>query len=106
MRRGLCWGTVLSLTFLVVPWFELRSLPFHWDTHDYGSVVWTTLCLHTMHGIIGSGENLMLLAVLFAGPVEEKLLVDVSVDGLYWYFIVITDALCYAIFDLHSVWGG
>jgi cytochrome c oxidase subunit 3 len=30
---------------------------------------------------------------LFRGPVEEKHLVDVAVNGLYWYFIVVTDLL-------------
>jgi heme/copper-type cytochrome/quinol oxidase subunit 3 len=71
--------------------------------HAHGSLFWSVLALHTLHGLFGCGENLVLLAILYRGPVEEKHLVDVSVNGLYWYFIVVLDALCFAILDLDPV---
>jgi hypothetical protein len=55
--------------------------------------VWGVLGLHTLHGLFACGENLTIIAILLWGPVEEKHLVDVTVNGLYWYFVVIADAL-------------
>jgi cytochrome c oxidase subunit 1/cytochrome c oxidase subunit I+III len=103
MRGGLIGSTLLGVAFIAIRYFELRFLPFRWDSHAHGSVFWTMAGMHTMHAIIGSAENLVLLAILFRGPVEEKHLVDVAVNGLYWYFIVVTDALCYAVLYL-DVW--
>jgi cytochrome c oxidase subunit 1/cytochrome c oxidase subunit I+III len=100
MRRGLLLASVLGLAFLVLRFYEFGSLPFRWDSHAHGSVFWLLLCSHTLHGVFGCGENLMFLALLWRGPVEEKHLVDVSVNGMYWYFIVIADALCVAILDV------
>ena len=103
MRRSLGAATVLGLGFVVVRFLELFGLPFRWDAHAHGSVFWAVLISHTLHGIFGSGENLTLLLLLFRGPVEEKHLVDVSVNSMYWYFVVITDALCVGILDLYPM---
>jgi cytochrome c oxidase subunit 3 len=40
---------------------------------------------------------------LFRGPLEEKHLVDVTVNSMYWYFVVAADALCIFILDLDPV---
>ncbi len=100
MRRTLIWSTALMVGFLVVRWYEFQSLPFRWDTDAYGSVVWTTLGMHTLHALFAAAENLVFIAVLFVGPVEQKHLVDISVNGLYWYFVVAADVLCTFVFDV------
>jgi cytochrome c oxidase subunit I+III len=100
MRRGLILATLLMLAFLGTRWAELSALSFRWDVHVHGSLVWTIAGMHTMHAIIGSAENLLLLAVLYRGPVEDKHLVDVSVSGMYWYFIVASGVACYAFMQL------
>jgi cytochrome c oxidase subunit I+III len=93
MQIGLGLATLAGFGFVALRFFEFSKLAFRWDSHAQGSVVWVMLGLHTMHGIFGSGENLAILTILLRGPVEEKHLVDVTVNGLYWYFIVAADAL-------------
>jgi cytochrome c oxidase subunit I+III len=93
MRSGLWLATLLGLAFVALRFAELAQLEFRWDSHAQGSLVWGILALHTLHGVFDSGENLAILGVLTRGPVEEKHLVDVTVNGLYWYFIVVTDAI-------------
>lgn len=88
IRRWLIITTVLGLGFLVLRFFEFKGLTFRWNTHAYGSVFWTSLGLHTMHGVASNLENLVLLALLFRGPVEKKHLVDTHMNGIYWYFVV------------------
>jgi cytochrome c oxidase subunit 1/cytochrome c oxidase subunit I+III len=100
MRRYLALGTLAGIAFVTVRFFELNRLAIRWDSHAQGSLVWGLLGLHTLHGVFACGENLTILGILSWGPVEEKHLVDVTVNGLYWYFVVIADALCVAVLYL------
>jgi cytochrome c oxidase subunit I+III len=79
---------VLGALALVFRALEFRYLPFRWDSNVYGSVFWGALVLHTLH--LGSGvlESLLVDVLLFKGPVEKKHLVDIEVNGIYWYFAV------------------
>jgi cytochrome c oxidase subunit 1/cytochrome c oxidase subunit I+III len=86
--------------FVVLRWYELSALSVSWDSHALGSTVWFLLGLHTFHGMFGSAENLTVLALLMRGPIEEKHLVDVTVNGLYWYFIVLADVACVLVLYL------
>jgi cytochrome c oxidase subunit 3 len=105
MRRWLLAMTVLIAASLVLRLFEMHGLPFRWDEHAYGSVFWTILGLHTFHLVTTTGENLLLLGVLFRGPVEAKFPVDVHVSGVYNYFVIASWLPLYAILYLErSVW--
>jgi heme/copper-type cytochrome/quinol oxidase subunit 3 len=88
MRRFMVAATALSLVALATRIWEFAALPFRWDAHAYGSVVWGLLTLQTTHLGLGVIENLMFVALLYRGPVEKKHLVDVEVNGVYWYFVV------------------
>jgi heme/copper-type cytochrome/quinol oxidase subunit 3 len=102
--RGMRWGlgiaTVMGLAFLAIRITEFLWIGFRWDTHAYGSVFWTIVGLHTTHTISSTLENLVLLALLFIGPVEEKHQVDVTVNGVYWFFVVASWVPTYAVLFL------
>jgi cytochrome c oxidase subunit I+III len=100
MRWGLALGTLAGVVFVVTRFFELDRLAVNWDSHALGSVVWFLLGLHTFHGLFACAENLTIAGVLSWGPVEEKHLVDVAVNSMYWYFVVIADPLCVAVLYL------
>jgi cytochrome c oxidase subunit I+III len=80
--------TVLGAACLVMRGFEFSLLSYEWRSHAYGSVVWTILSLHTLHLLTSIGENVLFLVLLAKGPVEDKHLLDVTVNGLYWFFVV------------------
>jgi cytochrome c oxidase subunit III len=88
MRRALVTATVLGALAVVLRILELRTLGFRWDENAYASVVWTGLGLHMVHLVTGTGENALFAVLLFRGPVEEKLCVDVDLNALYWFFVV------------------
>jgi cytochrome c oxidase subunit 3 len=100
MRWGLVLGSVLGLAFLAIRLVQLHHLGFRWDSHAYGSVFFTFIGMHTLHTIVGTLENLVLAALLFIGPVEEKHLVDVRANGLLWFFIVASWVPIYVILFL------
>ena len=107
MQAGLALATLCGVGFLVLRYLELDALSFRWDSHAYGSVFWTLAGLHMMHGIISTAENLVIFGILVRGPVEEKHLVDVTVNALYWYFVVAVGVLTVALLYLDpAAWGG
>jgi len=83
---------------------EFHALGCRWDSHAYGSVVWTTLGMHTAHVLTSTVENVLLAALLLAGPLERKHYVDVHVNALYWYFVAGTWTLVYALVFLGARW--
>ncbi len=100
MRWGLILASVLGVAFFFIRLVELNHVGFRWDSHAYGSVFFTILGMHTLHTIAATLENIVLAALLFIGPVEEKHLVDVRVNGMYWYFVVGSWLPTYAILFL------
>lgn len=96
--RWLVITTGLGVLALLLRAVELSGLPFRWDSNVFGSVFWGALSLHTMHLIAGSVENGLFVALLYRGPIEKKHLVDLEVNGLYWYFVVGSWLPLYAIF--------
>lgn len=104
-QRWLVVGTVFSLAALVLRGFELSKLPFSWDSNVFGSVFWGVLCLHTMHLIASNVENGLFLALLARGPIEKKHLVDLEVNGVYWYFVVFSWLPLYAVLYLDGALG-
>jgi len=87
MRWGLLLASALGGVFLAVRFVEFQHLGFRWDSHAYGSIFYTLMGMHTAHVITGTLENLLLAALLFKGPVEDKHRVDVKVNGMYWFFV-------------------
>jgi len=88
-RARLLLATALGAAMLVLRCFEIRLLPFRWDTDARGSVFWMTFGLHTAHVLTGVLENAMMLVLLYRGRVEEKHFGDVEAGALLWYFSVV-----------------
>lgn len=103
MRRWLVVATVMGLGFVALRVLELRALPFRWDSHAHGSLFWIILGMHTFHGVVSSLENLLILALLFRGPLETDHFSDVEVNALYWYFVVASLALVGGVLYLDPV---
>lgn len=84
---------------------EFGELPFRWDHHAYGSIIWAILGMHLIHLLASGGENLLFVVLLFKGPVEERHLVDLRLNAMYWYFVVIWGLAVYALIYLDpGVW--
>ncbi len=85
-------GLVVSLAFavasLVTRIFEFRVLHCRWDTNAYGSVVWTTLGLHTAHLLTDALDTVVLTVLMFTRPIEGRRFSDVSDNSIYWYFVI------------------
>jgi cytochrome c oxidase subunit 1/cytochrome c oxidase subunit I+III len=99
-RRWLVATTVLVALFVGLRFVEFRQLPFFWDSHAYGSAFWVLLGYHALHAVSGLLENLLLITLLYRGPVERKHALDIQLSGLYWYFVVAEGLVAFAILYL------
>lgn len=102
MRFWLLICTVMGFLFLVGRAFTISQMGFRWDSHAYGSIVWTLFGMHSIHGLTSVGENAVFLALLYKGPVEEKHLLDLRLNALYWYFVVVSWAVLFAVIYFDS----
>lgn len=100
MRFWLIVSMAIGLLALVARVAEFGELPFRWDHHAYGSIVWAILGMHAIHLLSSGGENVLFTVLLFKGPVEERHLLDLRLNALYWYFVVIWGIAVYALIYL------
>jgi cytochrome c oxidase subunit 3 len=97
IRRWLIIATVLGLAGVIVRLWIFHWLPFRWDDHAYGSVVWALLGLQWLHALTGVGENILYIILGYRGPFEDKHRVDVEVCTPLWYFVVAGTTLIWAL---------
>jgi cytochrome c oxidase subunit I+III len=100
VRIGLILMVVFGAASIVLRFYEFRSLVWKWDSNAYGSITWTILGLHLMHLFVGTLEDFFLATWVFTRPLDETHAVDVTVTAVYWYWIVGTWVLLYAIIYL------
>ena|ERR1051325_19800 len=94
---GLAICAVMGVIALILRAFEFKAMHCRWDTHAYGSIVWTMLGMHVIHLLASTVENVLIALVMFAGPAERKHFVDTNVNAVYWYFVVLVWLPIYAI---------
>ena len=88
---------VFGTAFLVLRVFEFRALHCWWNSSAYGSITWTLLGLHTSNLLTSLLETAIVLAFFLFKPVEDHHFLDARLDGVFWYFIVITWIPLYAV---------
>jgi cytochrome c oxidase subunit III len=86
---GLTGALVLATVFLVLKVVEYSDVPYRWDDHAYGSIVWLTVGFHTTHVISLVLKTLVIAALAVRGYFDEHRYLGVEVNGLYWHFVVI-----------------
>ena len=97
IRIGLAVCFAIGIALIGVRALEFVHLNVGWDTNAYGSIVWVLLGLHTIHLVTDVYDTAVLAAVFYSGRVDGKRHVDVSENGMYWYFVVYTWIPIYAV---------
>jgi cytochrome c oxidase subunit III len=76
---------------------EFKGVHTRWNANAYGAIVWSILTVHFAHILAATLETLVLGIVMFRGPVEEKHVVDITVNAVYWYFVALAWVGLFAI---------
>jgi heme/copper-type cytochrome/quinol oxidase subunit 3 len=89
-RRWMIAALAFGVAFAAVRILEFGSLRVSWDTNAYGSITWTVMGLHTAHLVTDLFDSVVLLVLLYTGPITGRRFADVSENCLYWYFVVVS----------------
>ncbi|MFL6278075.1 MAG: cytochrome c oxidase subunit 3 [Blastocatellia bacterium] len=82
---------------IVLRFYEFPALHCLWNSHAYGSITWAALGLHLLHLVASICETLLLLIWTLTHRLDEKHRLDLSLLAIYWYFVVGSWVLIYAV---------
>ncbi len=89
LRIGLIGSFVLGLAFVVLKVVEYADVGYFWDSHAYGSVVWTMIVFHSSHVVSVLMKTVVVLTLAYRGYWTQERCQGVKVNGLYWHFVVV-----------------
>jgi heme/copper-type cytochrome/quinol oxidase subunit 3 len=89
LKVGLVVSFVMGLIFLTLKYIEYSNLDYNWTTNAYTSIVWTITGFHSAHVIALLLKTLVVGTWAFQGYFNEQRYTAVTVNGLYWHFVVI-----------------
>jgi len=97
VRLGLIVMVVIAIVNCAIRALEFPSLNCTWDGNAYGSATWTLIGFHTFHLVADTLDTLVLVIIMFVTPIEGRRFEDVSINAIYWYFIVVTWVATYLV---------
>lgn len=97
VRIGMTICVLFGVAALLVRIGEFNTLNVRWDTNAYGSIVWMLMGLHTMHLLTDTYDSIVLMVLMWTGPLEGKRFVDVAENAGYWYFVLVSWLAVYAV---------
>jgi cytochrome c oxidase subunit III len=90
----------LATVVLIIRWRQFQQLPFRWDEHAYGSLVWTLSGFHFIHIVSAAIGTFVIALAGMVGYFNKQRKIGVVVDTLYWNFV----ALAWIPFYLVIYW--
>jgi len=88
VQIGMIIATLMSIATVILRCYEFPAMRCRWDSHAYGSVVWTGLGLHMVHLVASALENIVLTVYAFIRKLDPKHQLDMEVNAVYWFFVV------------------
>ena len=101
VRRWLAVALAIGTLATALRLLEFQSLNVRWDTNAYGSILWTTLGLHTSLILFDVLETAALLLLMFRDDrLRLKHYADVEDGCVYEYFLSLVWVPLYALIYL------
>lgn len=100
MRWFLLASIVPALLFLALKVFEYSGKEFRWDSHPYGSIVWTMIGFHFAHVVSVALKTSVIVVLAWRGFFHQRNRLALAVNGFYWHFVVAIWIPLYAVIYL------
>jgi heme/copper-type cytochrome/quinol oxidase subunit 3 len=104
MRLWTAWSLPVDALCVTLRFLLIRNLPFRWNSHAYGSIVWSIVGLHTFHLVASTLESILLAIIVFRERPTQKTRRDLRVDGFYWLFVTLSWVPFYVLLFLSPRW--
>ena len=85
---GMLVAALLGVVFLVLKAIEYSQKSYRWDSHVYGSIVWTIAGFHSAHVMALLLKTLVVDTLAFRGYFNRERRLGVTINGVYWHFVV------------------
>ena len=89
MKKGLMISLMLGVVFLVLKIVEYSQVEYFWDSHAYGSIVWTMIVFHSSHVLSVVLKTIVVLALAQKNYWTQDRCQGIKINGLYWHFVVV-----------------
>jgi cytochrome c oxidase subunit III len=89
LKIGAGAAILFSAAFLVLKVVEYRDVDYYWDTHAYGSIIWTMIVFHSAHVASVLLKGIVVEVLAFRGHFTDQRNLGVDINGLYWHFVVV-----------------
>lgn len=100
-------SVILAIGFLIIKAYEYSHIGFRWDTHSYGSLVWTMMGFHTAHVLAVVLKTFVIIYLARRNYFNYERRIAITVNGLYWYFVaIIWIPLYLTIYFGSRIWNG
>src|SRR5438552_4953714 len=87
----------LGLAVSALRCFEFPATKFWWNDNAYASIVWTIIGMHLLYSLAGALEFLVMGLWILSHELDEAHALDVTLAGIYWYWVVGAGVLVYAV---------
>lgn len=94
---GLIIGIVLASIFLGIKAYEYSQFEYDWSTHSYGSITWGISMFHAAHVLSVVLKTIFVAYLAIHGYFNQQRRLGVTVNGLYWHFVVIVWVPLYVV---------
>lgn len=93
---GLLTALFLGLTSLALLYFAFIGLPYRWDTHSYGSLIWVLFGFNGMQLVLAVVGILAVTALARGDYFETEESLGISLMVMFWQFTAVTWTVVYA----------
>lgn len=87
LTAGVGASTLLATIVLVLRGIQMHGFAFQWDSHAYGSIIWTITGFHFVHVASAIAGTAAVTLLAYRGYFTPRRQLGVVVDTLYWYFV-------------------
>jgi len=87
LATGVTASCVLATLALVFRSFQIAAFDIRWDSHAYGSILWTITGFHFTHVVSAILGTAVVAVLAWRGYFTPRRQLGVVVDTLYWYFV-------------------
>lgn len=88
MIMGVTVSALLGTLFVILKVVEYHDTEYYWDSHAYGSIVWTIIFFHSSHVASVVMKASAVLALGLRGHFTKYRHIGLQINGLYWHFVV------------------
>jgi cytochrome c oxidase subunit III len=89
LKIAMLGAVVMGTAFLVLKYVEYHDSEYWWDSHAYGSIIWTMIGFHSAHVAAVVLKAVVVDVLAFRGYFNKHRRLGAEVNGVYWHFVVV-----------------